>query len=69
MPTVLVQNVGLSAHRATLIAGGVELMFPIGNTIPALFLDRLGRKPTMMTGCAILSFCMMMITIVSPTDL
>jgi MFS family permease len=38
-------------------------MFPLGNTIPALFLDRLGRRRTMMTGCALLSFCMMMITI------
>ena len=43
----------------------VELMFPIGNTLPALALDRMGRKMTMMVGCGILSFSMMMITIVS----
>lgn len=69
MPTVLVENVGMTAHRATLIAGGVELMFPLGNTLPALFLDRLGRRRTMMTGCAILAFCMMMITIVGALPL
>lgn len=63
MPTVLVENVGMSAHRATLIAGFVELMFPIGNTLPALFLDRMGRKPTMMVGSGILSGCMLCISV------
>jgi hypothetical protein len=53
----------MPAHRATLIAGFVELMFPIGNTLPALMLDRLGRRPTMMVGSGILSFCMLMITV------
>nr|OQO21119.1 hypothetical protein B0A51_09357 [Rachicladosporium sp. CCFEE 5018] len=48
MPTVLVVNVGMSPGRAQLIAGFVELMFPIGNTLPALYLDRMGRKRTMM---------------------
>ncbi|KAK3073336.1 hypothetical protein LTR53_005184 [Teratosphaeriaceae sp. CCFEE 6253] len=38
-------------------------MFPIGNTLPALALDRMGRKMTMMIGCAILSFSMLCITI------
>lgn len=60
---MLVKNVGMSPHRAQLIAGFVELMFPIGNTLPALALDKLGRRRTMMTGCTILSACMMMITI------
>ena len=63
MPTVLVENVGLSAHDAQLIAGFIEFMFIIGNTLPALALDRMGRRKTMIIGCACLSFCMMMITI------
>ncbi|KAK1817382.1 hypothetical protein LTR12_008249 [Friedmanniomyces endolithicus] len=63
MPTVLVVNVGMTAHRAQLIAGFVILMFPVGNTLPALALDRMGRKMTMMIGCGILSFSMLMITI------
>lgn len=41
----------------------VELMFIVGNTLPALALDRMGRRKTMMIGSACLSFCMMMITI------
>lgn len=63
MPTVLVDSVGLSTNTAQLIAGFVELMFPVGNLLPAFFLDRLGRRPTMIYGCAGLSFCMVMITI------
>jgi len=63
MPTVLVTNVHLSRHDAQLIAGFIEFMFIIGNTVPALALDRMGRRWTMIIGCACLSFCMMMITI------
>ena len=61
MPTVLVENVGMPASQAQLVAGFVELMFVVGNTLPAFALDRLGRRRIMMTGCALLSFCMMMI--------
>lgn len=63
MPVVLATNVGMPVGRATLIAGFVELMFPIGNTVPALFLDRMGRRKTMMIGCGCLSFCMLMISV------
>lgn len=38
-------------------------MFIVGNTAPALALDRMGRRPTMLYGCAGLSVCMMMIAI------
>ena len=48
MPSVLVENVGLTPHDAILIAGFIELMFIFGNTVPALALDRMGRRPTMM---------------------
>ena len=63
MPTVLVKSVGTPKHEALLIAGFVELMFIVGNTLPALALDRMGRRKTMMIGAGCLSFCMMMITI------
>lgn len=68
MPTVLATNVGMSVGRATLIAGFVELMFPIGNTVPAFFLDRMGRRKTMMVGCGCLSFCMLMISVLLSFD-
>lgn len=63
MPSVLVENVGTSPHTAQLIAGFIELMFIVGNTLPALALDRMGRRKTMIFGCAGLAVCMMMITI------
>lgn len=63
MPTVLVTNVGMARGRAQLIAGFVELMFVVGNTLPAFYLDRMGRKKTMMVGCGLLSLCMMCISI------
>ena len=36
-------------------------MFPIGNLLAALALDRIGRRWTMIWGCAGLSICMMML--------
>jgi predicted MFS family arabinose efflux permease len=60
MPSVLVTNVKLSRHDAQLIAGFVELMFIVGNTLPALALDRMGRRWTMIIGCGCLAICMMM---------
>ena len=36
-------------------------MFPIGNLLPALALDRIGRRWTMIWGCVGLSICMMML--------
>ena len=62
-PTVLVSSVGVEPSTALLIAGFIQIMFPIGNTVPALFLDRMGRRWTMIWGCAALSVCMMMIAI------
>ena len=63
MPTVLVTNVGLPVARAQLIAGFVQLMFVVGNTLPALYLDRMGRKKTMMVGSGLLSVCMLLISV------
>ncbi|KAK4553052.1 hypothetical protein LTR86_009976 [Recurvomyces mirabilis] len=61
LPTVLESNVGVERTTALLIAGFIQLMFPIGNLVPALALDKIGRRWTMFCGCAALSVCMMMI--------
>jgi hypothetical protein len=63
LPTVLVSNVGVERNTALLIAGFIQLMFCVGNTLPALALDRMGRRWTMIWGCAALAVCMMMIAI------
>lgn len=61
MPTVLVQNVGQTPRLAQIIAGFVQLMFVIGTILPALRLDQMGRRKTLMTGCAGLGVCMLLI--------
>lgn len=63
LPTALTDSVGLEPSIALLIAGFIQLMFPIGNLLPALALDRIGRRWTMIWGCAGLSICMMMIAV------
>ncbi|KAF3037313.1 hypothetical protein E8E12_002294 [Didymella heteroderae] len=61
MPTVLIQNVGQTPRLAQIIAGFVQLMFVIGTILPALRLDQMDCRKTLMTGCAGLSICMMLI--------
>ena len=61
MPTVLVDNVGMTTQMSLIIGGCINLMFPIGSLGPSLALDRMGRRKTMIIGCTILSFCMMMV--------
>ncbi|KIL84856.1 hypothetical protein FAVG1_11726 [Fusarium avenaceum] len=59
--TVLTVNVGLEHRLAQIIAGCIQLMFPIGSLLPTLALDKMGRRSTMMWGSAGLSFSMMMV--------
>ncbi|KAM0723568.1 hypothetical protein Q7P37_000555 [Cladosporium fusiforme] len=61
LPSALAQFVKLPPSTVLLIAGFIQLMFPIGNLLPALALDRIGRRWTMIWGCAGLSICMMML--------
>ncbi|KZL69166.1 sugar transporter [Colletotrichum tofieldiae] len=63
IPSVLVQNVGMTAHMAQIIGGCVQMMFMFGSILPALALDRMGRRKTMMWGSAGLGVCMLMISI------
>ncbi|CAM1502720.1 Fc.00g074960.m01.CDS01 [Cosmosporella sp. VM-42] len=63
IPSVLVQNVGISAHLAQILGGCIQIMFMVGAVLPALALDRMGRRNTMMAGTAGLGFCMMMVSI------
>ncbi|KAL2835441.1 general substrate transporter [Aspergillus pseudoustus] len=60
--TVLQNNVGLEHRLAQIIAGCIQLMFPLGSLIPSLTLDRMGRRPTMIWGSAGLSVSMMLVS-------
>ncbi|KAH6874679.1 general substrate transporter [Thelonectria olida] len=59
--TVLQKNVGLEHRLAQIIAGCIQLMFPLGSLIPSLALDRMGRRVTMMWGSAGLSLSMLLV--------
>ncbi|KAL9087124.1 MAG: hypothetical protein Q9159_003819 [Coniocarpon cinnabarinum] len=61
--SVLEDNVKLSRNLSLLLGGVIQIMFPIGSLVPALFLDRLGRRRPMMWGSFGLAICMMMISI------
>lgn len=47
--TVLEQNVGLSRNMALVGGGCINLAFAVGSLVPALFLDRIGRRKPMST--------------------
>lgn len=61
-PSVLVQNVGLSPRTAQILGGCINMMFMFGSILPSFALDRMGRRKTMLWGCAGLSICMLMIS-------
>ncbi|KAL6407857.1 hexose carrier protein [Ilyonectria robusta] len=63
VPSVLVQNVGQTAQMAQILGGCIQIMFMVGAILPALALDRMGRRKTMMWGSLGLGFCMMMVAI------
>ncbi|KAL2671312.1 hypothetical protein Neosp_013893 [[Neocosmospora] mangrovei] len=62
MGAVLTDNVGLEHRLAQIIAGCIQLMFPIGSLLPSLALDRMGRRSTMMWGSAGLCVSMLMVS-------
>ncbi|KAF2152816.1 general substrate transporter [Myriangium duriaei CBS 260.36] len=62
IPSVLVQNVGMTPRIAQILGGCINMMFMFGSILPSLCLDRMGRRKTMMTGCASLGLCMLFIS-------
>ncbi|OIW23552.1 general substrate transporter [Coniochaeta ligniaria NRRL 30616] len=61
IPSVLVQNVGLSPRIAQILGGCINMMYMFGSILPAFALDRMGRRKTMLWGCSGLTICMLMI--------
>ncbi|KAE8143815.1 MFS sugar transporter [Aspergillus pseudotamarii] len=47
---VLEESVGLSRQMALIAGGCINLAFALGSLVPALFLDRIGRKRPMIIG-------------------
>ncbi|KAF9872891.1 hypothetical protein CkaCkLH20_09754 [Colletotrichum karsti] len=62
IPTVLELNVGLEHQLSQILGGCINLMFAVGSILPTIALDRLGRRQTMLWGCAGLGVCMVMVS-------
>jgi MFS family permease len=62
IPSILVQNAGMSTHTSQIFGGCINMMFMIGSLLPSLALDRMGRRKTMMAGCLGLGVCMLMVS-------
>ena len=62
IPTVLTSSVGMSDKLAQILGGFINLMFVIGSLGPTLFLDRMGRRKTMMIGSFGLGISMLMVS-------
>jgi sugar porter (SP) family MFS transporter len=63
-PTIFKQA-GIQSTAATLIASGVNGVLNVFATIPAiLYIDRLGRRKTMIAGAILMSTCMLLCGIV-----
>ncbi|KAK5019198.1 hypothetical protein LTR16_000763 [Cryomyces antarcticus] len=63
VPTVLQENVGLTRNLSLLLGGVINCMFVIGSFVPALLVDRIGRRQPMMWGSLGLGISMMMIAV------
>lgn len=63
VPTVLQQNVGLTRNLSLLLGGAIQCMFVIGSFVPALLVDRIGRRLPMMVGSAGLGISMLLISV------
>lgn len=61
IPSVLERNVGMTVRMSQILGGCIQIMFMLGSILPALALDRMGRRKTMMWGCAGLGLSMMFI--------
>ncbi|TIA12466.1 putative Myo-inositol transporter 1 [Aureobasidium pullulans] len=61
--TVLEVNVGLPRSTALVAGGCMNLAFAVGSLVPAVYLDRIGRRNPMIYGTIGLGLCLMVISI------
>ncbi|KAJ4243823.1 hypothetical protein NW762_014700 [Fusarium torreyae] len=58
---VLEQSVGLSRQMALIAGGCINLAFAFGSLVPALYLDRIGRRKPMIVGSIGMGICLAVI--------
>jgi len=65
---IIFQSLGLTGSTISLLASGVVGIINVATTVPAIYyIDRIGRKPLMMTGSAGMCICEMVIGIIVAT--
>ncbi|OJJ31257.1 hypothetical protein ASPWEDRAFT_187172 [Aspergillus wentii DTO 134E9] len=62
VPKVLSNNVGMSNQLSQILGGCIQIMFMIGSLVPSFFLDRMGRRKTMIAGSFGLGVCMLLVS-------
>lgn len=68
MPLVLTTNVGIDQNLATILSGCIMICMFVSSLVPTFFLDRMGRRPTMIIGSIALSISMLLITVLLKQD-
>jgi MFS family permease len=65
---IIFQSLGLTSNTTSLLASGVIGIINVATTIPAIYvIDRVGRKPLMMTGSAGMAICETIIGVIVAT--
>ncbi len=65
---IIFQSLGLTSNTTSLLASGVIGIINVATTIPAIyFIDKVGRKPLMITGSVGMCICELIIGILVAT--
>ncbi|ETI24591.1 hypothetical protein G647_03960 [Cladophialophora carrionii CBS 160.54] len=59
---VLEQNMGLSSNTSSLVAGFIQIAFWVGTLPPIYYLDKYGRRPTLLIGSVVLLISLVLFT-------
>jgi MFS family permease len=59
---VLEQNMGLSSNTSSLVAGFIQIAFWVGTLPPIYYLDKYGRRPTLLIGSIVLLISLVLFT-------
>lgn len=62
-PVIFQRNMSLSREMSLIMGGCCQIAYLFGSAIPVFLMDRFGRRVLLMTCCAGLSFCFVMVTI------
>ncbi|QDS76990.1 hypothetical protein FKW77_005892 [Venturia effusa] len=56
--TLFEQSLGFSSHNAALLSGGLQTWFFLASFIPWFLIDRVGRRPLLLSMVSVMAVCM-----------